>query len=52
MQLSKKKKNVFVKFCLHFSHVVQILNISKNNMTLIAYDFSKIRTAENGYINV
>ena len=46
MQLSKKQK-LIGKFSLHLWSLDQILNILKKTMTLIAYVFPELRTANN-----
>ena len=45
MQLSKKNQ-LILTFLHHFSNLHQISNILKKKMTLIAYVFSKLRTAK------
>ena len=46
IQLSQKQKT-FSHFFLHFWNLVQIWNIFKKNMTLMASVFSKLRTPKN-----
>ena len=46
MKLSKKQQT-FLTFKLNFQKLHQILNISKQKMTLIAYVFPKLLTVKN-----
>ena len=47
MQLSEKKKNVFLKFFLHFGNLDSILNTFKKRIILIADVFLNLRTPKN-----
>ena len=46
MHLSKKQKNIFWIFFVHFWSLNQILNILKKKTTLIPYVFWKLQTAK------
>ena len=46
MQLSGKKKKLFLEFFLHFWNVHQILSILKERMLVIANIFPKIQTVK------
>ena len=45
MKLFQKKKT-FLNFLLYIWYLLEILNILKENMTLIAYVFPKLRTTK------
>ena len=47
MQLSEKKKKLFLTFLFHFSNLDQILNIFKQKIMVVANVFPKLKTGKN-----
>ena len=47
MQLSEKKKKLFLTFLFHFSNLDQILNIFKQKIMVVTNVFPKLKTGKN-----